>query len=1150
MAQNAVIFHHPDSVETDRGNLMGRHAAGAGFLRGFVTHGGVDSFFSHNLNADHFADFARRVRQISGGSEPCRRVGHDVIGQNDVPGVLNLPGPELAPFAWRRRTYGNAAYSLCGLNHTVSSARAMDYLGSLLTAPVQPWDALICTSRSARAAMRHVMDDYARYLEERMQAHAPMELMMPVIPLGVDCEAFAQDASATADRAQLRQGLGIATDDVALLYLGRLSFHAKAHPLPMYVAAEAAARRTGRRVHLIQAGWFASDLIEKEYRDGARALCPSVNAIFLDGRDKDVRRRIWRAADIFISLADNIQEAFGLTPIEAMAAGLPVIVSDWNGYRETVGDGVHGFTIPTWMPAGGAGGEIAMAPELDLLGAVDDFVYDRYSGTVSQATAVDTGACIDALSVLCGDPDKRHAMGAAGREHARTVFDWSVIIPAYQELWAELDGRRARAGRQHERQGSVVTGVPLRADPFAMFGAHPTSLIGDTTELRLIDGVDGHVLTDRLASNMNTFAQSSLLEPSDLGRIINVLAERGTATVADVLALFDTGLRAKTMVSIGWLAKMYLVRLTGGVSAVLDSAADPHPAATVSGSNPVSPESPVSGGLQDALDMIDRRNAQGAPLEPNRPSAMLDALADIPVSELLERTAMARAEGNTALAAACLHRASTLTPDDPEVNVQMGELLTSGDRVDAAIACFRRAIQTHPDHLNAHRNLGRALFMRGDEAEGVHSFRRAVRVAPEDGEARLLLGMALRRAGAVNEAMQCLRIAMEIDPERADAGYHLGLVYRAMGRAEDARGVFDRVLGIDPAYRFARAALLSMEAETDGRTLVEQEKGRKVGLHMPRQRDFFSLQPVFNALCGHNWPLFSGDISELAAFQPDIVLTTSGKVSVLREQMPACPVMQVPSAAIRRPADILLGAAADAVCVVTETEQKAFLDTGVSQHRIKTTGLPMTDPLFSGSMRRVRRPHRHKGERKQVLFLPDWRLGVSAAPDLESIMTGVCAAEDGAYDFVVCPHPKMLENQTARIEAWVDFAASHPNATVLTTPGVDILERMADADFLVADFSPLAFTFLAFDAPMVLIRPSLDTAPQHRLTEENARLLEGVATCIDYGEQVADGILGALSTAQTDDETRARMRSVVFGGGADGHASDRVAEAVAAFLRS
>ena len=38
---------------------------------------------------------------------------------------------------------------------------------------------------------------------------------------------------------------------------------------------------------------------------------------------------------MLISPADSYQETFGLT-IEAMASELPVVASNWNGYRESI----------------------------------------------------------------------------------------------------------------------------------------------------------------------------------------------------------------------------------------------------------------------------------------------------------------------------------------------------------------------------------------------------------------------------------------------------------------------------------------------------------------------------------------------------------------------------------------------------------------------------------------------------------------------------------------------------------------------------------------------------------------------------------------------------------------------------------------------
>ena len=46
---------------------------------------------------------------------------------------------------------------------------------------------------------------------------------------------------------------------------------------------------------------------------------------------------------MFCSLPDSVEETFGIVPIEAMAAGLPVVVSDWDGYKDTVRDNVDGF---------------------------------------------------------------------------------------------------------------------------------------------------------------------------------------------------------------------------------------------------------------------------------------------------------------------------------------------------------------------------------------------------------------------------------------------------------------------------------------------------------------------------------------------------------------------------------------------------------------------------------------------------------------------------------------------------------------------------------------------------------------------------------------------------------------------------------------
>jgi len=218
----------------------------------------------------------------------------------------------------------------------------MDWIIGQLTSPVQEWDAQICTSEVARQSLEFMHETQGEFLAARFGATKIPRPRLPVISLGIDTDRFAPDPRR---RAEARQAFGVAEDEIVVLFAGRLSFHAKAHPLPMYLGLERVAREKGRRIRLIQAGLFANDFIGNAFKSGAAQFCPSVKCEFIDGRDTERWRQIWQVADLFTSLSDNIQETFGLAPVEAMAAGLPSVVTDWNGYRDTIRDGIDGIRV-------------------------------------------------------------------------------------------------------------------------------------------------------------------------------------------------------------------------------------------------------------------------------------------------------------------------------------------------------------------------------------------------------------------------------------------------------------------------------------------------------------------------------------------------------------------------------------------------------------------------------------------------------------------------------------------------------------------------------------------------------------------------------------------------------------------------------------
>ncbi|MEK9725559.1 MAG: hypothetical protein VW405_19055 [Rhodospirillaceae bacterium] len=137
--ENAVLLHHPDAVDMGREKLMGRQAAGAGFLDGFVRHAGVERFLCHVLVPEHAEDFAARIAHFAGSPKPCVSVALNAMPElAEHERTLMVPDPTLGVHAWRRRALGARSYSLCGVNHTIASDGAMDGLGALLTAPMQP----------------------------------------------------------------------------------------------------------------------------------------------------------------------------------------------------------------------------------------------------------------------------------------------------------------------------------------------------------------------------------------------------------------------------------------------------------------------------------------------------------------------------------------------------------------------------------------------------------------------------------------------------------------------------------------------------------------------------------------------------------------------------------------------------------------------------------------------------------------------------------------------------------------------------------------------------------------------------------------------------------------------------------------------------
>jgi glycosyltransferase involved in cell wall biosynthesis len=544
---NAAIFLHPDGYDTSRPRLLGRHSAGESFLRGFLRHADVEQLYLWNAADKPQAELEALVARIGPPRQPITWIASMARGGLKLPGVLNLPSPDLSGEAWARRAIGANAYGICGITHTTATATVMRLLGDMLVSPTEAYDALICTSAAVRASVETQLEGMRDYLTREFGPRRRAEPMRATIPLGVNVADF---ATTPADRKAWRERLDIPGDAVVALYVGRFNAREKMNPSLMALALEKAVQHTGRPIYWVNSGWAESEADAETYHAASRALCPSVHYRIVDGRPPEVRFSIWSVADFFISFSDNIQETFGLTPVEAMAAGLPCVVTDWNGYKDTVRQGEDGFRIPTYAPRPGDGGDFA------YWFATGHLSYTGYVGGAAQYTAIDFAQSTSAISALVLNADYRRHLGEQAKAQARRVFDWAAIIPQYQALWAEQNARRRAAPPAPPDATN-----PFRPDPFTLFGAYPTHHLTPSWSIALSPGMTWDQAAALLANPLANQGAVNRPTLAEIEQLVTWLADRKVATTPQALSIFPVGRHGPIGRGLLWLARFGVITL-------------------------------------------------------------------------------------------------------------------------------------------------------------------------------------------------------------------------------------------------------------------------------------------------------------------------------------------------------------------------------------------------------------------------------------------------------------------------------------------------------------------------------------------------------------------------------------------------------------
>ena len=230
-----------------------------------------------------------------------------------------------------------------------------------------------------------------------------------------------------------------------------------------------------------------------------------------------------------------------------MASGLPVLVSDWNGYRSTVRDNIDGFRVKTYSLGEGLGTDIAYRHMMDFIN------YDNYIGMSVQRVAIDVSDCIQKLSILIKDKDKRLKFGNEGKRRVKEVFDWPIILKQYRELSDELDQIRISESKNFKEFCSPS--LPSdNLDPFYIFSSYPSEVLNKTDIFYRTDDINAVSIKKLLDYVSVSYASYYIPKEEDLVLVYSSFKNNNGLSLEEILnkTNLDDNMASKALI---WLLK-------------------------------------------------------------------------------------------------------------------------------------------------------------------------------------------------------------------------------------------------------------------------------------------------------------------------------------------------------------------------------------------------------------------------------------------------------------------------------------------------------------------------------------------------------------------------------------------------------------------
>lgn len=206
-----------------------------------------------------------------------------------------------------------------------------------------------------------------------------------VVPNAVDAHRF--HPSNEGEKVIEELGMG---DKKMVMYVGRIVYH---KGLEYFVESAKYLDDQDVQYVLVGSGDFRPELEKMIEREGLEE-----RVVFAGRVSNEELPNYYAAADVFVLPSVSRLEAFGIVALEAMASGVPVVISDIPGVREVIVEGDHGLLAEPMNSR-------------DIAGKV---------------------------RVLLENPDLAERMGKKGRKRVEKKFTWDRVAKDIEEIYRSL----------------------------------------------------------------------------------------------------------------------------------------------------------------------------------------------------------------------------------------------------------------------------------------------------------------------------------------------------------------------------------------------------------------------------------------------------------------------------------------------------------------------------------------------------------------------------------------------------------------------------------------------------------------------------------------------------------------------------------------